>query len=1136
MDETLDRPGPAAPPQGAGNMNETLDRPAPVGAAGAPGVGERPPPDAGRTGHPAAPPTGKAVAAPPTADATLDRDDRRSPGTVLSAPTLPGSPTAGKARPAAVAGYEILGVLGRGGMGVVYKARHIKLNRLVALKMVLAGAHAAPQALQRFRTEAEAVAHLQHPNIVQIYEIGEQDGLPFFSLEYLDGGCLLDQLDGKPLPERKAAGLIEQLARAMHYAHAHGVVHRDLKPGNVLLAGDGTLKITDFGLAKRIDLDGAGGQTRTGAIMGTPYYMAPEQAAGRTRQIGPATDVYALGAMLYEMLTGRPPFRGVSAMDTVQQVLALEPVPPSRLRQRLPRDLETVCLKCLRKEPDKRYGSALELAEDLRHFQAGEPIRARPVGPWERAVKWARRRPAQAAVAGLMAVSFVLVTAGSLGLNAFYQRAERERLRREQAEAQEREHIRGLEGRGSDLIHRGQKALARQDFVEAQKQLLAAREALEGEEDLRNLWTTADQLYAQAGYELKALQEKTQARARYETFLKQQEEALFHGTGFIGVDVPADLAAAEEAARAALQAFGVTTDSKGPPRLGDFYTASEEDEITSGCYELLLVLAGTVAQPRPDQAPAAQQARLREALAVLDRATQLGLPATHTYHARRAEYLVRLGEAEAARREQRAADAVPPTTASDYFLLGAEAYDRRDLERAAVYFESALWRKPDHFWAEYFLALCRLKQNRPDEAEAHLTAALARRPKFVWLYLLRGYADGLLNKVSAAATDFRRALALDPPLYARYGVYVNRGAMYVERGKLDQGIADLKEAVALMPDQYQAHAHLATAYEKQKKWDDARSELDGAIRLWPNRAALHRQRGRLAVAQGDPDRALKDFDRAVALEPPGDPGLAEDHAERGRILQRRHLYDDAVRAYDLALEVRPDYALVHRFRAEALLELRRYEDALKAFDAYLRYEKGTVPADVYRGRGVTYAKLGRYAEAIADYSRALAQEPRSPGMRTRRGWAALMAASQMALADFDEAIKLNPKDGDSYNGRGYARVQLGQYRAAVADAETAVRLGPPAPEMSYNAACIYSQAVAQAQLDQKAADHETLAARYRDRAIELLGQALDMLPAAQRGLFWRQAVQPDVALNPVRYAPGFILLQEKYAPPASRRG
>jgi WD40 repeat protein/tRNA A-37 threonylcarbamoyl transferase component Bud32 len=357
----------------------------------------------------------------------------RAPAGGSEAPTLlaANAPPAGPAptRPA-VAGYEILAELGRGGMGVVYKARHVRLNRLVALKMILAGSHARPEDLARFSAEAEAVAGLRHPHIVQIYDVGEQGGLPYFSLEFVEGGTLDGRLDGTPWQGPRAAELVETLARAVQAAHDRGIVHRDLKPANVLLdvgqafqpdtpqAKDVRLesltyvpKITDFGLAKRLDRDS--GQTRTGTIMGTPSYMAPEQAAGKKDTVGPAADVYALGAILYELLTGRPPFRAATPLDTVLQVISEEPVPPSQLNSKVPRDLETVCLKCLQKEPARRYASALELADDLRRFGKGEPIRARPVGRVERLGRWCRRNPAVAALTGAVALLLLAGTAVS---------------------------------------------------------------------------------------------------------------------------------------------------------------------------------------------------------------------------------------------------------------------------------------------------------------------------------------------------------------------------------------------------------------------------------------------------------------------------------------------------------------------------------------------------------------------------------------------------------------------------------------------------------------------------------------------------------------------------------------------------
>jgi eukaryotic-like serine/threonine-protein kinase len=338
-----------------------------------------------------------------------------------------------------VAGYEVLGILGRGGMGVVYRARQIALDRTVALKMILTGTQARPKDLARFRAEAAALARLQHPNIVQIYDVGETEGRPYFVFEFVADGSLAQHLHGTPQPVRSAAQLAETLARAIHAAHTCGVIHRDLKPANILLlrkpetrtprfeekdAGpisefrfrisDFQPKITDFGLAKFAgdeDTPDVHGQTATGELLGTPNYMAPEQAMVPRRPLGPTADVYALGAILYELLTGRPPLTGESPLATVLQVLHNEPVPVTSLQPGVPRDLETICHKCLRKDHRQRYGSALELAEDLRHFLRDEPIQARPIGTVEKLRRWVRHHPLPAGLlaAGLLAPVVALI-------------------------------------------------------------------------------------------------------------------------------------------------------------------------------------------------------------------------------------------------------------------------------------------------------------------------------------------------------------------------------------------------------------------------------------------------------------------------------------------------------------------------------------------------------------------------------------------------------------------------------------------------------------------------------------------------------------------------------------------------------
>ncbi len=330
-------------------------------------------------------------------------------GTPATGPFTPG-PAAGS--PPQVPGYEVGAVLGRGGMGVVYRARQCALDRPVAVKMLLAGPFASRQELGRFRRETAALACLRHPNVVQVYDAGDVEGRPYFVMELVEGGSLARKLSGTPQPAGSAAALVSALAGVVEVAHASGIIHRDLKPANILLTADGTPKVSDFGLARR--LDGEDGLTHTGAALGTPSYMAPEQAQGRTDAVGPAADVYALGAILYELLTGRPPFRAETDLETVQQVVSREPVPPSRLNPNIPRDLETICLKCLHKEPRRRYATAAALSQDLDSFLRGAPIAARPVGPVARLARRVRRRPL---LAGTLTLC-VLLAVALLGVGA----------------------------------------------------------------------------------------------------------------------------------------------------------------------------------------------------------------------------------------------------------------------------------------------------------------------------------------------------------------------------------------------------------------------------------------------------------------------------------------------------------------------------------------------------------------------------------------------------------------------------------------------------------------------------------------------------------------------------------------------
>jgi serine/threonine protein kinase/Tfp pilus assembly protein PilF len=1007
-----------------------------------------------------------------------------------------------------VFGYDVLKWLGEGGMGVVYKARHQRLKRLVALKMIRGGSQARADYFARFRIEAESVARLRHPNIVQIYDIGEAGGLPFVALELLDGGGLDDRLAGNPQPGRRAAELMLTLAQAVNVAHQAGIIHRDLKPSNVLYTHDGVPKITDFGLAKQIDSDQE--QTQTGQIMGSPSYMAPEQARGHSRNVGPPADVYAIGAILYEMLTGRPPFKGETPLETVRLVLDEDPVNPSRLVPRVPRDLETIALRCLQKDAGRRYESAQALADDLNRYLRGEPIRARRTPAWERGLKWARRRPVAATL---------LALAASLILGGFVGALELQR-RRNDADRQKNDWLMARQNEGTATIVRAKDAMARNDLSGAEVPLSRFKEKIQSEPKLGALNAAVDELLEDVNARKADQVARASDRARYSEFVRLWNEALFRDTPFTGLDLASNQAATRSAARAALDLYAVSSsgDSWAQGPLPSSLSDKDRRDITDGCYTLLLVMAE--AEPTPDRG-----------LRRLDQAAPLR-PATRAYHLRRAACLTRAGDATAAAAARRIAEQLQPATAFDHFLLGQEAYKRQHPIEALRHFDRAIRLQPGQFWAHCLSSLCWLQLKGFVQAKASLNTCVEREPGFAWLYILRGFASSQFPARSPeeaalgfanAEADYDQARAIleqKPNDELRYILLVNRGVLRFQHDMLEQAASDLRSAIALDGRRYSAHEALAAVYRKQRKPDEAIAEFGRAIERKRDYAPLYRARADVNLARKDPTPAqrggaLADLEQAIRLEQPDNPVLARDHTNRGRLLALDRRDADALAAWDAAIKLVPDYPDAHQLRLQLLLDRKRYDEVIRSCDALVARSKAT-PA-IYELRGLARAALKDFLGAIEDVTYAMAERPDKAALLCRRG--SLYAVSQahrLALHDFQAAIQLDPSLGDAYNGRGFARVHLGEHRDAVADAEKALGLADPAPHIFYNAARVYALAAVVVAVDVKKKGREsaTLVATYQDRAVDLLREVLKRRPEAGRASFWREVVA-DPALRSI---------------------
>jgi serine/threonine-protein kinase len=875
-----------------------------------------------------------------------------------------------------------------------------------------------------------------------VYDIGKHDGLPYFSLEFVDGKPLDKDLEGKPQPEKRAAELLETLARAMHYAHERSIIHRDLKPANVLLTKTGVPKISDFGLAKQLESDSS--QTKTGTIMGTPSYMAPEQGRGE-KQIGHLADVYALGSMLYELITGRPPFLAATALKTLMRLLNEEPVPPSRVQPGVSRDLETICMKCLQKDPARRYETAAVLAEDLRRFQNGEAILARRVSRAERAWRWCKRNPRTTALSGAVAVLLVAVCV-TLSLMALRMSRDRAAVAETRKQAEER-------------WQQATAAVSSGGFGRARDLLMWSDPLMSTAPDLADVREKLDVLRTQI------------------TALKEFRE-LLDRVRYLGLFGGAITPEAQSASHELIALYDQVEKHQevgrhGWPPLNPHQQQLLQEDIFEA-YLVSSIVERSAVLNSGDQMQLVGATRL--SIDWLNRAEKV-LPPTKALFVWRGGYQEKLGDNEAAKADFERAKQIEPTSAVDRFWHAFADYRRAEdaLENkdnksagnfyrlAAIGFAKVIEVRPENFWAHFSWANCLPKLGDGYGAVVGYTACIQIRPDVPWPYKNRGTIHFQLGERDLALADFDKAVALGPEdatILALRGDYFSAlkdfakakadysaalqlqpSNMQVRRSRavvsllskdFEDSLADWQELAKRLPQNYEPHLRIATIYLGQQSFAPALAELQIALERKPDepnallaRATIRRWQGQTEEAFADinlvvdklvPDRhdylieradllralgrdaeAIQDYQRCVTLQPKqtdGYLGLACVYERQGTLVRARDCYDRMIKAD-------PTVPVVYLHRAEFLRSQGDYDAAIADCDLAAKIDpKSPLPKLVRAG---IIAAQGNPVEAAKETEQQLADAPPHDGKVLYAAACALSLAAQAAQAQPGDA-------------------------------------------------------------------------------------------------------------------------------------
>lgn len=853
-----------------------------------------------------------------------------------------------------IPGYEIEEKLGQGGMAIVYRSRDLKLNRTVAIKMILGADEATPEDRIRMRLEAEAIARLHHPNIVELHALHEIDGQPILVMGFVAGGTLHAMLNGRRPGIAKSAEMIEALARGINHAHQKGVIHRDLKPGNILLDLEGTPKISDFGLAKRLDLKKS--LTRTGIVIGTPGYMSPEQARGESDRVGTATDIHALGIILYEMLTSKSPFEGGNISATLKAVCETMPAPPSSINGSIPRDLDTICMKCLRKEPEERYASALELAQDLRRYQDGRPIFARPVGTAESFFRWSRRNPAAVTLIAILLLGMI-----AIGTNLLTNHFERKRKNEEIERV-----IDSLEKLTQDAIHYPREAYRLDDLRTEAKRLLGP---------VTYLTPELGERVAALDAKIVGLYEERELSRRLEMVRFQQhllndrrDDALVTEAAFRHC-FEETLSFAEEnlsATATRIRSSPFAADILGP--LDNWAMLRRNIWNDSDPLRARLLRVLDLADPEPEAV------RIRQAIHSLDLSKMKGdadspvceklPPATLALYS------------SLLRRDKSPAE--PPKlllqaqrrNPSDFWInyelsvWYQEFAQTSKLHEARRYASACLALNPENAFVHQRLAFIATELNELDEAVFHLGEALRLRPDHFNIHYHAAEILSRFGYMQAATEEYRKAVRCEPRTY-HHRAWMALSQLYATRGEPKAGVRAANRAIELRPNYAAAYLARGMAWLMLGQFENAFQDCQEAKRLDPEMESLSTNMVNLLIQVGE-------LEEAISLGKPRLKSTPQDYKLRLNVAAAMGLIGDANEAaaqFEELVKAQPKYALAWYNLGEARLGLGDYVGAVKAFQ-----EADTLGKQLSRWTQPSADSLAtarRYQQLLGDLSKVI---------------------------------------------------------------------------------------------------------------------------------------------------------------------